>query len=269
MRCSYDRKSNFTLIELLVVIAIIAILAALLLPALQRARDAAHAILCTSNLKQIGVADISYTNTYDGYHVAEGGNNGDFISWDDRLSDFDGRHLTSAQKEENGLTKAKYPHLGPGAALYKCPKDPVSNEYYTRTYLLNAARWYWDSSHENIGGITNRNENPGDLNGVGIFECVLKVVQVKHPDAFIVLAEEPNYTLAGLGKDNLRQCIPNPDDSYSQLSAASHYKLHGAPFTFNYLFADGHVKAWKVQQTATSTSGPGADKWWTAAGNDD
>ncbi|MCJ8332560.1 MAG: prepilin-type N-terminal cleavage/methylation domain-containing protein, partial [Lentisphaeria bacterium] len=65
-------KRKFTLVELLVVIAIIAILAAMLLPVLGRAKEQARRIVCLNNLKQIGMSQILYGDEYDGRLMASG-----------------------------------------------------------------------------------------------------------------------------------------------------------------------------------------------------
>lgn len=62
-----SKRPGFTLLELLLVIALIAILAALLLPALKNARERTYAISCNNNLKQMGTVTYSYVSDYSGY----------------------------------------------------------------------------------------------------------------------------------------------------------------------------------------------------------
>ena len=86
---SSDRKPMglaFTLIELLVVIAIIAILAAMLLPALSAARARAQAVSCTSNLKQVGLIQLSYVDLFNGYLTSARGYGGSEVIYIQKLN---------------------------------------------------------------------------------------------------------------------------------------------------------------------------------------
>ena len=74
-------KRNFTLIELLVVIAIIAILAAMLMPALQKARESAKQSNCINNLKQCGTAYTQYFSSNHDYFPMPSFRGGGYIWW--------------------------------------------------------------------------------------------------------------------------------------------------------------------------------------------
>ena len=106
------RKTGFTLIELLVVIAIIAILMAVLMPALNRAREQGKRAACLSNLKQLTLAWIMYADENDDKIVAAGTASDAWVRW------------TRNQSEEQGLEGIRSGLLFrycPDVKLYKCP----------------------------------------------------------------------------------------------------------------------------------------------------
>lgn len=100
------RKTRFTLIELLVVIAIIAILASMLLPALQRARSTAKKSSCSGNLRQIAFGHIGYSDDYNDY-IAAGIRWPGNIVWPTSLAPYMGKNANGkaffcpASTEEN------------------------------------------------------------------------------------------------------------------------------------------------------------------------
>jgi len=139
-------RCGFTLIELLVVIAIIAILAALLLPALSRAKEKGRQAVCSSNLKQLSLAWIMYPDDNNGRLVPnhDGPTTDPTVNWIAGWLSFvpNNADNTNQLYLQNGLLA---PYCSKQISIYRCPSDNYQclengNQYQNRvrSYSMNA-----------------------------------------------------------------------------------------------------------------------------------
>ena len=257
---SFRSEKCFTLIELLVVIGIIAILAALLLPALSHARLTAKRIVCTSNLKQVGLLMGLYQSNNKSYFPPPGGQNSPTdaapgtkrVSWDDLLSKYDGRNLSDEAMHAPLITTTNTGDPG------YWTKSTASNSIYWCPVDTRPTKWLTDASGVKGYPRSYCMNKSGNL-GSGHYGIALSVVQpvkitdVRDSSFSIVLAElsvEHNRVGDTRAGDIGRTIIRAPASSISLGMGASIGGFHGRR-RFNYLFTDGHINSYKYYETAT------------------
>jgi prepilin-type N-terminal cleavage/methylation domain-containing protein/prepilin-type processing-associated H-X9-DG protein len=253
---------GFTLVELLVVIAIIAMLISIILSVLGRSRQAAYRLTCLNNLKQLGVAVMTYAQSYSFYPVCVPQDVNE--KWSDFLAD-----KSIAVGKELGVPVSLWP-FHQTAALYNCPI--LSRMDCDISYCYNEL-----AGRKSIDSTAFASVVPSYIPPTPAEEKVhynlLSPEKVKSPVRFILLYDLPikSNIIIGPDPDFLNDLYHDIDpDDYRKVETETFvpvtepgpgylwYRNTDGPHSTGHsiLFADGHVKWYKKWSGDSMGRGP-------------